>query len=173
LPILNIPDPSLVLLIGPSGAGKSTFAARHFRPTEVISSDHCRAMLVDDETDQSISGEAFSLLRNIARARLRHGRLTVIDATNLQSRSRRPFLRMGKALQLPVIALVFNLTLEDCLRHNLARHNRQVPPEVIEQHFIELQAARIRIKREGYLRIYELSEEMVGDLSIERNVGSR
>lgn len=130
-------------------------------------------MLVDDETDQSVSGEAFSLLRNIARARLRHGRLTVIDATNLQSRSRRPFLRMGKALQLPVIAIVFNLTLEDCLRHNLARHNRQVPPEVIEEQFIDLQSARLRLHREGYLRIYKLNEEVASDLMIERSIGSR
>ena len=173
MPILNIPDPSLVLLIGPSGAGKSTFAARHFRPTEVISSDHCRAMLVDDETDQNVSGEAFALLRNIARARLRHGRLTVIDATNLQSRSRRPFLRMGHAIEIPVVAIVFNLTLEDCLRHNLARHHRQVPPEVIAQQFVDFQAARGRLMREGYLRIHELSEEMVGDVTIERNIGSR
>jgi protein phosphatase len=173
LPIFTLPDPSLVLLVGPSGAGKSTFAAKHFQPTEVISSDHCRAMLVDDETDQNISGEAFSLLRNIARARLRHGRLTVIDATNLQSRSRRPFLRMGKSLQIPVIAIVFNLTLETCLAHNLARDHRQVPPEVIEQQFIDLQSARLRLHREGYLRIYQLNEETFSDLTIERNVGSR
>jgi protein phosphatase len=173
LPILNIPDPSLVLLIGPSGAGKSTFAARHFQPTEVISSDRCRAMIIDDETDQSVSGEAFSLLRHIARARLGHGRLTVVDATNLQSRSRRPFLRMGRALQIPVVAIVFNLPPEKYLHYNLARHRRQVPPDVIAQHFIELQAARVRLKREGYSRIYELSEEMIGALTIERNVGSR
>ena len=130
-------------------------------------------MLVDDETDQNVSGEAFSLLRNIARARLRHGRLTVIDATNLQSRSRRPFLRMGKSLDIPVIAIVFNLTLENCLAHNLARGHRQVPPEVIEQQFIDLQSERLRLHREGYLRIYKLHEEMVGNVTIERSIGSR
>ena len=36
---LTIPDYCLVVLIGASGSGKSTFAARHFLPTEVVSSD--------------------------------------------------------------------------------------------------------------------------------------
>lgn len=39
---LAVPDLSLVVLIGATGSGKSTFAARHFRPTEVLSSDFCR-----------------------------------------------------------------------------------------------------------------------------------
>ena len=50
---LSIPDFSLVVLIGPSGSGKSTFARRCFRPTEVVSSDACRALVADDETDQA------------------------------------------------------------------------------------------------------------------------
>ena len=36
---IRLPDPSLVVLIGASGSGKSTFAARHFAPDEVLSSD--------------------------------------------------------------------------------------------------------------------------------------
>jgi len=36
---LTIPELSLVVLIGSSGSGKSTFAKKHFKPTEVISSD--------------------------------------------------------------------------------------------------------------------------------------
>jgi protein phosphatase len=36
---VKIPDFSLVVLVGATGSGKSTFAARHFLPTEIMSSD--------------------------------------------------------------------------------------------------------------------------------------
>ena len=52
---IPIPKLSLVVLIGPSGSGKSTFARRHFRATEVLSSDACRGMVSDNENDQSVT----------------------------------------------------------------------------------------------------------------------
>jgi predicted kinase len=80
---LPVTDLSLVVLVGSTGSGKSTFARRHFRPTEVISSDFCRGLVADDENDQSASGDAFDVLRYIAGKRLAAGRLTVVDATSL------------------------------------------------------------------------------------------
>src|SRR4051812_45082570 len=67
---LDIPDFALVVLIGASGSGKSTFAAKHFVSTEVISSDYARGLVSDDETDQSVSADAFELVRAIAEKRL-------------------------------------------------------------------------------------------------------
>ncbi len=65
---MNIPLPefSLVLLVGASGSGKSTFAAKHFKPTEVLSSDWCRAAVSDDPNDQGATKDAFELLHFIA-----------------------------------------------------------------------------------------------------------
>ena len=54
---IEIPNLSLVVLIGPSGSGKSTFARRHFLPTEILSSDACRAMVSDDENDQAVTNQ--------------------------------------------------------------------------------------------------------------------
>ncbi|MBW4664165.1 MAG: hypothetical protein KME01_08200 [Chroococcus sp. CMT-3BRIN-NPC107] len=48
---ITIPELSLVVLIGASGAGKSSFAKKHFKPTEVISSDFCRGLICDDENN--------------------------------------------------------------------------------------------------------------------------
>src|SRR5947207_2401385 len=66
---LNIPELSFVVLIGVSGSGKSTFARKHFKPTEILSSDYCRALVSDDENSQVATKDAFELLHFIARKR--------------------------------------------------------------------------------------------------------
>ena len=86
---INIPELCLVALIGPSGSGKSTFARQHFLATEVISSDACRAMVSDDENDQTVTSDAFDILYYIAAKRLAAGKLTVIDATNVRPEDRK------------------------------------------------------------------------------------
>ena len=96
MPTLSIPNLSLVVLIGPSGAGKSTFARRHFRPTEVLSSDYCRGLVSDDENAQAATKDAFDVLHYIAAKRLAAGRLTVVDATNVQLESRQPLVSLAR-----------------------------------------------------------------------------
>src|SRR5690606_3815619 len=91
---ITIPELSLVVLVGPSGAGKSTFARRHFGPFEVLSSDYCRGLVSDDENDQSATNDAFEILHYIAAKRLRRGKLTVVDATNVQPEARRPLVAL-------------------------------------------------------------------------------
>ena len=165
---IEISDPSLVLLIGSSGAGKSTFAARHFQPTEIVSSDRCRAMICDDESDQTINSEAFGLLHHLARLRLQQQRLTVIDATNLQFRARRPLLRMARAHQIPIVAIVFRVPLETCLAHNQSRPERQVGQEVLALHQQQLEAALLRLDQEGYSRIYVIEKSDSASLTVRK-----
>jgi protein phosphatase len=93
---ISIPNLSLVVLIGPSGSGKSTFARTRFLPTEVLSSDVCRGMVGDDENNQAVTSEAFSLLHFIAAQRLALGRLTVTDATNVQPEARKPLVELAR-----------------------------------------------------------------------------
>ena len=165
---LQIPDPSLILLIGPSGAGKSTFAARHFKQTEVVSSDRCRAMVCDDESDQSVNGAAFGLLHHIARVRLAARRLAVIDATNLETQARRRLLRIARDSGLPSVAIVFDVPLEKCLERNLARSERVVDEDVIVSHAARFEWAVARLRFEGYARVYFLKEADLNDAVIER-----
>ncbi len=128
---LEIPRLSLVLLIGTSGSGKSTFGRRHFLPTEVVSSDFCRGLVADDENDQSATGEAFDLLHTILRKRLAAGRLTVVDATNVQAASRAPLLRIAKEFHVPVVGIVFKVDEAICQARNETRPDRQFGPHVI------------------------------------------
>ncbi|HEY2803320.1 MAG TPA: AAA family ATPase, partial [Actinomycetota bacterium] len=93
---IKLPELSLVVLIGTSGSGKSTFAAKHFAPTEVLSSDFCRALVGDDENDQSVTKEAFEILHDIAGTRLQLGRLTVVDATSVPPDARKPLVQLAR-----------------------------------------------------------------------------
>jgi protein phosphatase len=169
-PILEIPVPSLVLLIGSSGSGKSTFAARHFQPTEIISSDRCRALICDDESDQTINAEAFELLHHIARLRLQRQKLTVIDATNLQFRDRQPLLSLAQSAQIPAVAIVFEIPLETCLTYNQARPGRQVAPNVLEYHQQLLALTRVTIPTEGFSLIYPIEKADLPSLIVEKKL---
>src|SRR5277367_6501043 len=86
---ITLPELCLVAMVGASGSGKSTFARRHFKPTEILSSDFFRAMVSDDENDQAASKDAFELLHFAASKRLAGRRFTVIDATNVKVESRK------------------------------------------------------------------------------------
>ncbi|MGH2642026.1 MAG: polynucleotide kinase-phosphatase [Actinomycetota bacterium] len=153
---IELPELSLVVLVGISGSGKSTFAARHFAPTEVISSDACRALVGDDPNDQSVTTEAFEVLHAIASARLRLGRLTVIDATNVQPDARAPLVRLAREQHVLPIAIV--LDVPEALAHerNASRPDREFGPHVIRRQQGLLRRSLRRLTREGFRRVFIL-----------------
>ena len=151
--VLTIPQCGLVLLIGAAGSGKSTFARKHFKSTEIVSSDALRAAVSDDESDQSASGDAFELLRLIADKRLRRGRLTVIDATNVQRAARRSLLALAGQNSRPVTAIVLNLPKLVCLARNQSRPDRTVSAEVVEKQVADLLESLPGLAREGFERV--------------------
>jgi protein phosphatase len=153
---LTIPQLSLVVLIGVSGSGKSTFARRHFLPTEVLSSDACRALVSDDENDQSATKDAFELLHFIAAKRLAAGRLTVIDATNVQPEARKPLVELARRWHCLPVAIVLDLPAPLCQARNRARADRAFGPHVIRTQADQLQRALRSLKREGFRHIYRL-----------------
>ena len=111
---IEIPELSVVVLIGPSGSGKSTFAAKHFLPTEVLSSDACRAWVSDDETSQAATPDAFDVLHYIAGKRLARGNLTVVDATSVRREDRKPLVTLAREYHALPVAIVFNLPVRLC-----------------------------------------------------------
>ena len=125
-----VPDPSLVLLVGAAGAGKTTFAARHFAPGEVLSSDAYRAPVSGDEADQSVSRVAFRILHRELERRLADRLLTVVDATNVAPGNRRQLIRRARAAGVPVVALVLAPPGTVVLARNAARE-RRVDEEVV------------------------------------------
>lgn len=167
---MKIPEPSLVLLIGPSGSGKSTFAHKHFKPTEILSSDFCRGLVSDDETDQTATNDAFEVLRFIAAKRLAAGKLTVIDATNVQAEARKPLLALAREYHYLTVAIVFDMPAKLCQERNQARPNRNLKPHVIRQQSQQLRRSLRTLKREGFRHFtYVMSTpEAVEAIRIER-----
>ncbi|MBL1067067.1 polynucleotide kinase-phosphatase [Streptomyces sp. 7-21] len=157
---LDIPDLSLVVLIGTTGSGKSTFARRHFQPTQVVSSDACRAMVADDENDQSATAEAFDLLHVIAGKRLAAGRLTVVDATSVQRESRRSLVRLAREHDVLPVAIVLDIPERVCAERNAARPERAaLPDHVIRRQHRELRRSLRGLAREGFRTVHVLRGE--------------
>ncbi|MER0448844.1 polynucleotide kinase-phosphatase [Streptomyces sp. Edi4] len=154
---LAVTDLSLVVLVGATGSGKSTFARRHFKATEVLSSDFCRGLVADDENDQSASADAFDVLHHIAGKRLAAGRLTVIDATNVQTESRRQLIRLAREHDVLPIAIVLDLPEEVCAERNAQRPDRaSMPRHVIARHRRELRRSLRGLEREGFRKVHVL-----------------
>jgi len=164
-----MPELALVVLIGPSGAGKSTFARKHFKPTEVLSSDFCRGLVSDDENDQTATTEAFEVLHFIAAKRLKAGKLTVVDATNVQTEARKPLVALARDHHVIPVAIVFNLPDRLCQDRNKSRSDRNFGPHVIRQQSQQLRRSIRNLKREGFRHIFEFSTpEEIDDVVIER-----
>ena len=166
---LEIPELSLVALVGPSGSGKSTFAARHFKPTEVVSSDACRAMVSDDANDQTATTDAFALLNYIASTRLRAGRLTVVDATSVQAQARKSLVELAREHDCLPVAIVLNMPESVCLARNRDRDDRNFGDHVVRRQVQQLRRSLRGLRREGFRYVYVLnSAEDADAASIQR-----
>ena len=166
---ISIPKLSLVVLVGPSGSGKSTFARKHFLPTEILSSDACRAMVSDDENNQAVTNEAFALLHTVAAQRLALGRLTVIDATSVQPEARAPLVALARKYHCLPVAVVLNLPEEVCHERNRSRSDRSFGPHVIRNQRSQLRRSLRGLQREGFRHVFVLeSPEAVEAAVVER-----
>jgi predicted kinase len=154
---LAIPSNGLVLLVGVSGSGKSTFAARHFAPTQVLSSDAMRAMVADDPNDQGATDAAFELLHTALGLRLAAGRLSVVDATNVERWARGRILAVARRLGRPASALVLAVPFDVCMTRNATRTDRRLPEAVLRRQQSWLHDSIPSLPGEGFAPVWVLS----------------
>ncbi|MGW7682672.1 polynucleotide kinase-phosphatase [Kribbella sp. NPDC054772] len=166
---IDVPALCLVVLVGASGSGKSTFARRHFLSTEVISSDFCRGLVSDDENDQAATKDAFEVLHFIAGKRLAAGRLTVIDATNVQPEARKELVNLAREYDVLPVAIVLDPPERVCVERNEQRSDRQFGAKVVVRQRSQLKRGLRSLKREGFRTVHVLnSVEEIDAVSIER-----
>ncbi|HET7378969.1 MAG TPA: ATP-binding protein [Gaiellales bacterium] len=145
------------MLVEPSGSGKTTFAAAHFARTEVVSSDGCRALVSDDETNMDATPGAFRVLHAIVRERLRLGRLTVVDATNVQADKRARLLKLARERGRPAVAIVFDLPDAIYLERNRTRPDRSIPEYAVVAQIKEMRHTLQTIESEGFHQLHRVS----------------
>jgi protein phosphatase len=168
---LRIPDPSLVVLVGAAGAGKSTLAARHFGPSEILSSDAYREAVSDDAADQRATRPAFAMLHRELDRRLAARLLVVVDATNVESAARRALVSRAAAARIPAVAIVLALPAALVAARNTGRTGRVVDQSVVDRHLRRLETALAddRLRREGFAAVHVVTSAAELDaLRIER-----
>ena len=165
---LKIPELSLVVLIGASGAGKSSFARKHFKPTEILSSDFCRGLVSDDENSLPATNDAFEVLHFIAAKRLAAGLLTVIDATNVQPQARATLLELARQYHCIPVAIVLDVPERVCHERNQKRPDRDFGPHVVQNHIRQLRRSLRTLKKEGFRHVWVLSPDEIDDATIVR-----
>jgi predicted kinase len=168
--VLTIPDMALVALVGVTGSGKSTFARAHFRPSQVLSSDAFRAMVADDENDQSASTAAFDALHHVAGLRLRAGRVTVVDATNVQPFARAALVKLARDNDVLPVAIILDVPEEVCWQRTqgrpdrgfgelASRTTRPLARAVVTRQHRELRRSIGQLAREGFRKVHVLRGE--------------
>ncbi len=126
-------------------------------------------MVSDDPNDQAATSDAFALLEYIAGKRLDRGRLTVIDATNVQPSSRRSLLALAKDHDVLPVAIVLDLPVAVSAERNASRPDRDFGAHVIKRQHDQLRRSLRSLKREGFRTIHVLdSAEAVAEASIVR-----
>ena len=155
-PVLAVPELALIVLVGVSGSGKSSFAAKHFRSTQVLSSDACRGMVADDENDQAATPVAFDVLHYIAATRLRAGRLTVVDATNVKREDRAKLVQLARDHDVLPVAIVLDVPEGVAVERNAARADRDMNAGVIRRQRADLRRGLRGLSREGFRKVHIL-----------------
>ena len=151
---IKLPEIALVLLIGPSSAGKSTFAKKYFLPTEVISSDFCRALISDDENNLEVTPDAFELLHFLAAKRLKQGKLTVIDALNIRKEDRAKLVQLAKDNYALAAAIVLETPIKKLMERHGNRTDRNFGRNVLEKQYDNFRRSLKSIRREGFGYVY-------------------
>jgi len=163
---ISLAQNSLVVLCGPAGSGKSYFAQKYFRPSQIVSSDACREIISDNPMNQAVSPDAFELMYQIIGYRLKYNRLVVADATHLLPSYRTPLLKLAKEFDRPIFLILFETSLEECLRNNASRMH-QVPADIVGSQVEKFSRVREQISAEPYTGVISLRSEEVAGVEIE------
>lgn len=155
---LILPRRTLLVLCGSTGSGKSTFAARRFPATSIVSSDRCRGLVCDDESEQAFNKDAFDLFYYILRKRMMNGFFCVADSTALTPSARKELRTISRHYGYYGCLLILMTPPEICIQRNQQRA-RQVGESVVNYHASLLPQVLDDAPKEGWERIRIVGED--------------
>ena len=104
-----------------------------------------------------------------ARRRLARGKLTVIDATNVQPDARKPLVALAREYHVLPVAIVLDLPERVCHERNRARPDRDFGSHVVRNQRSQLHRSLRGLGREGFRHVHVLkSQDEVDAAVIER-----
>jgi protein phosphatase len=157
--VIEVPELALVVVVGPQGSGRAALARRLFGPTEVVSEAMCRAMVADDPHEPSAVADADEVLRLVVGKRLARGRLTAVDAPNVQGAARARLLEVAKAHHVPAVAVVLDLPLDACLARGAEEGGHRVDEDEVRRQHELVHRAVDDLRAEGFRRVHVLTSD--------------
>lgn len=166
---IQIPELALVALIGASSAGKSTFAAQHFKSSEVLGSDFFRLMVSDSEHALDANAAAFDSLFHVVGHRLSRGLLTVIDATSVRHSDRQRIIDLARQHDVLPVAIVLDLPKSVLKERHRLRTDRPFRENVVLKQYNELHRNKRGLHKQGFRHVWTLSSvEEVEQVQVQR-----
>src|SRR3954447_20903997 len=145
---VQLPAPCLVVLVGPGASGKSTWAAAHFPPDAIVSSDRLRAVAGAGEDDVTASADAFALLDQVVAMRVGRRLTTVVDTLGLDAGRRAALRDLARAHDVACVVVAFDTPAAECRARNRARTKR-IPADALAAQLRGWPAVRDALPGEG------------------------
>ena len=109
----------------------------------------------DDDTDQSVTADAFDLVRAIAEKRLKHRKLAVVDATNVRSADRKGWIDLARRWHALPVAIVIEPGIDICIERNKTRPDRPFGAQVLQRMVSEVRKGIRGLQREGFRQVWQ------------------
>jgi protein phosphatase len=134
LEIDNGKKKALIILVGPPASGKSTWGKKFAQENNIerVSTDEIRGQIGSGEADQSVSAAAFGIARRKVADALRNEKSVIIDATSVNKKSRKDWIKIGRDFDAYIVAIAFEVPTDELYRRD-AQRDRHVGPEIIDR----------------------------------------
>lgn len=132
--------PTFIMMIGISGSGKSYYINKIIKDHSytIVSPDEIRREVLGNISDQSSGDTIWRIAKERVVSNLKQGKDVILDATNVNTKSRRNFIKDLPDCNLKALILPANVELsKERIKKDLesGKDRSAVPPEVVDRQY--------------------------------------